>query len=811
MKQIISCFLILLCFQLGYSQKEDNPRGDEGQSDTFIEEGWEIIDNENGIYHDRINDNIIETKFDTRDYEFKEIYSDYISIFKDRCFGGKIIFNPDKVIKKDCSENYGAFTFQGSVKCRKLRDCTYTAYVYFNGSIISNFEIPYYQSISYTKLYENIDVSGIQTPASADLRIVVYKTCYIWRPYGVGGPYYTSSKVFDQTHTMEIRSVGETYQKLTFLEAGVIHTECVLTPEISEFMLCCTDANTITFRLDDMSTTSTSSGGGIDFTLFDIKWDINDNVDLFNFSGSWSWSYNHTDTEVELIRDQFVLQAGPGECVFPGFQLYARRYLVETYEVECEFGYDILLEEATDIVPYKIEPFDCSLPSECEPPVISIENGGNLIDNEIVKKSNSCTGDITVTPEGSGSEEWTYFWEGPDDFTSIDQNLTDVPLGIYTLYVTNACCEEIVVTVFLCDEISYGDWELDTSSDLYCRDVICETCGADQTDQECVSATWGDYYFNESNLTCNRDLSLEDGTIINTESTNAEYEDSYNEFFEQCERTYFCDGNEIHEISENPDFGDWEYDDFWDECTRVISCFEEEAGEDEGDVSSVVSHVFGYCYLDVFCDGELTYTEDEENEIEWDYDDFFNECEGTILCFDEEVDEITTDPTIEDIEFDDFFILCEIEVSCDGSGSFDYTTTPSGVIVGQDDDGNDLCEVYCLGESTGVIITCADVNFAPDDVAEIRSFNQKELDNITVGPNPFTESITLENIPTKRLLSVHLIELGTGKMVFQKGIISASGELKIELDQLNTTGIFLLQLRAADHSVIFENKIIRVF
>ncbi|MEX0986886.1 MAG: gliding motility-associated C-terminal domain-containing protein [Bacteroidales bacterium] len=57
--------------------------------------------------------------------------------------------------------------------------------------------------------------------------------------------------------------------------------------------------------------------------------------------------------------------------------------------------------------------------------------------------SGESTGEISITPSG-GTAPYTFFWTGPDGFTSTDEDLTDIPAGSYDLTITDAqgCVKE---------------------------------------------------------------------------------------------------------------------------------------------------------------------------------------------------------------------------------------------------------------------------------------------------------------------------------------------------------------------------------
>lgn len=776
----------------------------EGQL-SDIPEDWRIIDAENEVYLDITNDRIVHFELADPHYIFKESYANAIATISDKCYNGRVRLNPNNVIRKDCEESEGSFRFSNRLTCKE-NSCNYIAFVYFEGEQIAFKEIKSLTIIEED--YSVFDLSEIDTPHDAELRFVVIKSCLNLIGNGPSG-YYSKVKVFDETKTMQVRSQGEDFELVEFLGVEILDTDCILTAN-EEDVLCCKDDSEIIFRLDDIEENTITNGFGIDLSLADLKYKINGSESTFGVSLNYSWSYNHSFSEVKVIRRNFTLKAQDGYCVYPGFQVYGRRYLVKTYELSCENNYDIFLSDRIEQVPFKIEPISCPVPTDCVPPIITIDP--DPFQNDTAEsRSLNCTGNINVEPVGNDFDDWTYYWEGPDNFTSDQQYLLDVPYGKYTLIVTNACCDEYVTTVFLCEELSYGDWELNSETGQYCRAVICSTCEEDIEDEECVYAEYTDYYFDEKTLTCNRDLVLGDGTIINFEVFPAEYEDSYDDFFEACVRTYYCDGSAEHEVEEDPQFTEWEYDDFFEECFRVVSCFEEEITEEEIDAEIEAEHSSGTCFLEVTCNGETVQEDEEDAEIEWDYNDFFDECEGTIICNDEEVDEITEDPEVEDVDYNTFSDLCEITVSCDGSATFEYEASPtSGEVIGQNEGGYDLCEVYCAFESTGVIVLCSDINFNPGDEVESREINKEELMKIAVYPNPFQNKLVVENMPKNRMLTISLTELISGKTVLRKGLISNSGQVNLSIDPAYNSGIYILQIHNVSQEVLFIDKILKV-
>lgn len=735
-----------------------------------------------------------------------------------KCFQVNFNVTPDGVVRKDCPEgSISSYTVSVSNSCAR-KSCTHRAILYFGDQFLGIKSLKPLTSVVFSGSFDEFDLTGINTPSDIPLIVKIYEDCTIWS----FPPVSTTELIETHEYILNVRSSGETYTVAQFLGTEIIEEYCVETEEMADLKLCCNPAVTKKFRLDDVEQSVTSTSYGFNFNLFDIKWKINDHVSLFNFSANYSWTHNHSYSTIEVVRTDFDLNAGMGECVFPGFQLYGRRYLVTTYEVECEYGYDIPLGEAIEIVPVKIEPFECVIPpsdpSSCGNPTIIIDSGNNFGQRTI-----SCSGYINVIPTGEDPEDYSYYWTGPNGYNSTDASIYDVPLGQYNLYVSNSCCEGFDTTIYLCNGLSYGPWSLDSDSGLYCRDVFCTTCddavsSARTSDievyTECVYPTYGPFSFNEASLMCQREILLGD-EVLTIESSIPQIVDSYDDFSEECIRTYYCDGSEYFFIGDTPGFTDWQYDEFFEECYREVICFGNEVPDYEEEVDGSLSwnydEFWEECEAVVYCDGEETdITISEDPDVEWGFDEFFYKCEATVLCDGDVVDEYETDPELVDFEYDDFFNLCELEVTCDGSVIFNYTTNISGgEIVGQDDEGNDLCEPYCAGEPTGVIVPCADIDGILGKNGGTSTRSIEINDKISISPNPFFSSFIIDHLPTDRILQFRMYEMTSSRIVMDKSMVNKSGKTRIRIDESLPNGIYVVTV-AIGTELIFRDKIIKI-
>lgn len=790
---------------------------------VFLNAQRVTLDESNGIYLDKEN-NLIEDHYGKLERISPKLeYAEYLftdQVFK-KCYTGRTIFSPEEqgVIKLDCEESgSGTYTFQGYSTCPG-KGCKYRIYVYWRGDKVGDHEVASNQSANITGYLDDLDVDGLSGGTTRDLRIVVYRVCRRYFGYPPSYGWYWT-KVYDVSSPIQIVGHGDTY---TVRHEYGVHEElvdanCDFTVEASAHQICCNDGYKAVFRLDEFSKTTTSVGTNITLGFKLEKKGI-----PFSFNLSGSYSYDMSWGEHTIIRQEFTLEAGENECVYPGYQLYGKRIIEEVYQVDCTTGYDLLVEERVDTVVTRIIPKVCH--KEPANPDLCIDPNQNILiesgSNGNIRADDDCTGYINLSAILGDMDEYSVAISGPDGFISYDPINDGLPMGEYNISIGDECCGHLDMTIYLCKSTTYGEWVLNPETEEYCREIICETCeddgeGKNQRSKdniiytECISPEVGPCTFNESTLLCEYNL-LVGSEVIGTVTSIPEVVDEFDDFFGVCTRSYYCDNTFKFSEDQDPEYGDWEYDDFFEECFRTVTCFGvDQSEQEEGTPETIWTYddFFEECIGIVYCNGDPTDEEvSEDPTVIWEYDDFFNECEGVVVCDETEVDEISKDPEVVSCTYDSFWNWCNLEVTCDGSVIFENNTPISDGVIVYTDDGVDYCEVYCCGEATGVIVPCASLAARP--TGEEKEVEAKSFQAVSIAPNPIQDNIVISNLPTNRRIHIAITDAVTTKSIFDKFLLSMTGELKLNLDGVNN-GAYIIQVLDQDGRIMYSEKFLKI-
>ena len=792
---------------------------------TFAQR-YDALDEKNGIYLDRENNQIIdENGYHLRvplPQKYTEVLTDFETLRK--CYYGNVSFSPNNVIRKDCvNGDVGTFTFTGGRVCIPRRSCNYYAYVYFDNTFVKSLQFEYNESFNLNGLFSELDLSDVDAPAVENMRFVIYESCYVWRPFGAGGPYYTWKKVLEIQEEVQVVGEGDTY----ILRDDNVNTEllvqaCDLNPTTSEFKICCNPSYTERYKIESFSKTTNSLGTTITLGLSIKK----DNVP-FSFNISGNYSYNYSFGENITYSSQIDFNAQMGECVYPGYQMYGKRVLVEEYQVDCATGFDILISSTIDTVVTRFLPYECSTEpcnaSECNNTSDDIDidsgsNGGNLKLNE------DCTGYLNINTSIGDLSDYTISIEGPDGFASSSADNDGIPLGAYNVNISDSCCDTYDTTVYICNSLTYSPWVINSETGQYCREVTCGLCDTDDPGlatkansddeilyMECINPQVGPCSFDVASKMCISQL-LVDGQVVGSLTSEPEVVDEYDDFFEECTRRYYCNNTLKHTEESDPTYSDWEYDDFFEECYREVYCSGTPQGEGQevdAEFDWQYDDFFEECVAIIYClEDAIDEEETTDPEISWDYDDFFNECEGVVLCEGSAVDETSADPTIVSCTYDDFWELCALQVTCDGSVLFDDEESISGGVIVYTDDGIDYCEVYCCDAPTGEILPCSGIGLRGNK-EDLPAITKTVGADILVKPNPVAENLYLEKLPIGQKLSIRISSAATGQEIFRKGLISTSGEIKFDMSTA-VDGVYLLEIRTIDGTLLKTEKLIKL-
>ncbi len=388
----------------------------------------------------------------------------------------------------------------------------------------------------------------------------------------------------------------------------------------------------------------------------------------------------------------------------------------------------------------------------------------------------------------------------------------------------------------------YTDWEYNDLTEEFCRLITCPIeggCAGFDPTTECVDATFGDWTFNPDTKLCERDILLdgEPSGLIDTDEPLIEFD--YNEFWEVCEKIYTCTGD-VYTLEEDPTYGEWGYDDFWERCYREVICFGDQTDDDwedyneDPDIEWEHVEFWDECVGLVYCDDE-GWGEDVELEgevvYEWDYDDVYSECDALIYCeynFEQHlIGETTEDEEViswEIIqEFDGYY--CDVTISCGDGALIEVIGTGIQTFDSwYDFEQNEwMCEIGCAndeGEGESLTVPCpglvggngtTSLQFTPDQWEQILAYNrERRAGKVVIGPNPFTDQITLQHLDllATQELQLQLVDTN-GRVVKARALGSNPHSAMLTTSEL-PGGVYLIYLLDENGQLVHQQKVIKM-
>jgi len=450
-----------------------------------------------------------------------------------------------------------------------------------------------------------------------------------------------------------------------------------------------------------------------------------------NYSNSFSSSSSVT------------LEGRNGICEYPAIQIEYEEYEVRTFIADCDYSTpDEEIGNENILVPINFSLVVCQINFENPCP----ELNPIIRENQIPEISGlNCNQELSLEAE-SPESIYQIRWITPNGtvIEDVEQIFAD-EIGLYQCIVIDNCCNEKTLYYNNCETVEYGPWYYQNGE--YCRDVLCDcediiTLRKNSSKYEmCVEADRYDeeWSFNETTKKCNKhtywtdqdgiewDLSLEvaeadiesgDVNLVKDPIVHEYYDD----FEQKCIREYSCDVGISFGILEyhDPDYGDWNYNEYLNSCFREVMCFGgivlDDFGqefEDEAENSEIVWSIENnsefLCTGVVFCEEEpiedLLYS---EPNAEWALDEFFNTCITTYLSCDGETQQnISEDPSYFDEWEWDGNLFCNRDVFCETAD--DFFTQVSGALFYYDESNSANCDTN-NGEYT------YQVNCTTDDI-----------------------------------------------------------------------------------------------
>ncbi len=345
------------------------------------------------------------------------------------------------------------------------------------------------------------------------------------------------------------------------------------------------------------------------------------------YNGSISWENSTTDgikgTFKVTAVNNWELEPYPGSCVTPEFYIIFEKWERQKWEADCING-DVKIATLSSWDQPEILDGQLKLYFGGQEEVPGCGRGRNISTNTTIKiitsvNRNSCTGSLLLGAINTDLDQQStqVWWTNENGEVFKELSLTNVPYGKYTIHMEDQCCNYFTETRVLCPNMSNGNWY--KKNDQFCKDI---SCGPDCSFTECVTPDRIEDVFDQNQKKCVKEYYY-NNELLGTTSVDATFETEWDDIFEECVTTYYCNGEEVYEDEYEPEDSEWIYDDFWEECQRTVNC----RGE-------------------IFTNASQT-----EGIIEWAWDDFWEECVSTSIDCNgnEATNQISVDPSyIED-------------------------------------------------------------------------------------------------------------------------------------------------------------------
>lgn len=623
------------------------------------------------------------------------------------------------------------------------------------------------------------------------------------------------SLIASHSSCVPVVSEGDTYYLVKYSDEVIPeYLGCI--KDNPDLQICCNEdvAKTLTYTV--VASYSTSSNTSISIGLPNLEYStgsvtLSDPID-----------YTSSNSEIEIHEqaisrtDEIIVESIDGQCTSIEPILFFRKKYFYQYEAVCE-GEDLLVgvNELESKLLWRVgfrlcEAFSC--PDE-RPEIVLTKQIASVRSHE------NCYANISATIPEVYDGELEFTWTGPNDFSSNEQNLENVPFGEYLLTVSDDCCNEYEYSYFLCDDIVKGQWMFQNENFTYCRSLRCmsDDCNV-EIGEECVVPD--DIQITVENGNC-VERHYYENELIGELSTAMEVRYEYDDFLVKCKKIVYCNDEIFNEETENPTFGDWTYNEFVDNCTRSILCF---------DQPGLVNDETVIAQIDEF------------------YNEVFGQCELHITCDNEEVLNEVTFADYSNWRINDFNDFCEADVECNGSEIFGvvHSELPSNTYEWKHDLSNSFGEecyrdVICNGELvvqyapaiiTSKICYCDpldveggeipyEVIICPDDTVfeeecppyddclgtfqEDHGIEVRELSlDIGVYPNPANDLLFINGVQYNSTYSYKIFSID-GRVLLNKNITSPS----IDISSLKA-GVLYIEIYNNVNKNIFNQKIIRI-
>ncbi|MEZ4910720.1 MAG: T9SS type A sorting domain-containing protein [Saprospiraceae bacterium] len=676
-----------------------------------------------------------------------------------KCFELSFQSNNHDVINLDCPENtvFNIDVIRNTCGCENFS-------ILIGGKMIKNVSKVELENLTFTKndlfnftyLFEETGQTFLTVEIKCVKKISTFE----------GIEFYSISERI--SHPIQIVKSGQEYAAEIDHAVHQALAQYQPTSVENDLSICCNSSKTFKITNDVSKITGSSTNSTIEISG---SFELNGGPVTFQFPLSTNYSWANFTLNQELdIKEQSITIDGkdnPNGCQQVGYLMKGDIYEMQKFRAVCNLPDIPIGNPWLVLVPKYLEMKVFNVPTKIDcPPIDPIVEPRRNFFNRM-----ACTGSLVLDIENQDDLYISWTDENGQIVESADGNLSNVPLGQYTVTISNQCCDVVTETYYLCESTTESQYEQKSNGE-WCRTVTCHGEGCDEAFQECVTPDFIDDEYDATLKKCVKKYYY-NNELLGTTSVDATPETDWDDIWEQCETKYFCNGSEVYEEVYEPSDTEWIYDEFWEECQLNVNC----RGEEFENVSQV------------------------EAEIEWEWDDFWEECVSTYISCDgaETSNTVTTDPySIDEWTWTNLYCIRDIVCAQGGevihneiSSSFNNTGDQ-----GNCPDGQYVIELICDGQT--VETTCGDTYHFPIILSRSQSNS-----GIKLYANN-SQLLIHFNEPASNNMKIYISDV-LGKVSTEKSITSDTKEIKINLNQ-NVSGIYIINI-LTDRQLVHSQKV----
>jgi hypothetical protein len=472
------------------------------------------------------------------------------------------------------------------------------------------------------------EIFGNETPGKHLLSITV--RCLKDVSNGTGGTsFYTTS-----TQSVEIQLVKGGQEYTAEIKHSVHQPIGQFKPTevLNELSVCCNPDKILKIS----NATSKIVGSSVASTInIEGSFEISSGPVTMKFPISTSQIYSNYESNeiIEITESSTTIDGSknPNGCQQLGYLLKGDIFTYQKFKAICYLP-DVAIGEPwvvnvpqyAELKVFKVDPD----PAANCPPVDPFVDPKRNFFNRM-----ACTGSLVLEVENQ--EDLYISWTNEDGevMESPDGNLSGVPLGQYTVTISNQCCEVVTKTYYLCESTTESSYS-QSFNDQWCRTVTCYGEGCNEVYTECVTPDRIEDKFDQNQKKCIREYYY-NNEILGTTSVDATFETEWDDVWDRCKTSYFCNGSVVFTEDNYPDQSEWVYSSSENQCQRNVMCdgswiynVENSTPYEEWVMSG------DQCQLNVTCNGIITYgVEYIYPDVTWSFDDVANNCYSTrIYC-----------------------------------------------------------------------------------------------------------------------------------------------------------------------------------